>query len=84
MADQIVSVRIPKDDLRKLQLLAEVYDQSVGAHIRTAVKKHIKKLAGTEEFRIKAAEVQQRYDEMLNQLLKPESNLPTTRKRRKG
>ena len=69
-SDVIVSVRIPKANLHKLQLLAEVYDQSVGALIRAAVEKHVKEIAHTDEFRKKATEMQRRYDETLSKLLR--------------
>jgi|GEM_PF-6799781 len=65
----VVSVRIPKADLRKLQLLAEVYDQSVGSLIRTAVKKHVEELVRTDDFRSKAVNIQKRFDGILGQLL---------------
>ncbi len=68
--DVIVSVRVPKKDLRTLQLLAQVYNQSVGALIRTAVKKQTEELASTEEFRTKAVKIQKELDNQLRQLLK--------------
>jgi len=66
----IVSVRLAVADLRKVQLLAQVYDTSVGELIRAAVAKHVNELIETEAFRFKALALKQRNDETLKELLK--------------
>src|SRR5579864_357258 len=65
----IVSVRLPDAELRKLQLLAQVYDQSVGELIRVAVSKHVEELTRSEEFKTRALELKRRNEETLNELL---------------
>ena len=65
----IVSVRIPATDLRKLQVLGQVYERSVGELIRVAVGKHVEQLTRTEEFKTKALELKKRNEETLNELL---------------
>jgi hypothetical protein len=83
--DMIVSVRLPKSDLRKLQLLAQVYEKSVGELIRNATAKHVEELTSTDEFRTKAAEFQKMWDEVYSELVKPRDTnpKPKQRKRRK-
>ena len=68
-ASIIVSVRMEETDLRKLQLIAQVYGQSVGALIREAVQRHTKTIARTKDFRTKATEVLRRNAEMLEEFL---------------
>ena len=68
--DLVVSVRFAEGDLRKLQLIGQITEQSVGAIIRAAVRKHIEDVASKEEFQNKATEMQRATDEMLNALLR--------------
>ncbi len=68
-ASIIVSVRMEEADLRKLQLIAQVYGQSVGALIREAVQRHTKTIARTKDFKIKAPEILRRQTEMLDEFL---------------
>ena len=70
MNNPVVSVRIPISDFRKLQLLDQVYGQSVGKLIRDAVARHIKDLAATDEFRTRARKMQQHQTEILSQMLR--------------
>lgn len=65
----IVSVRLPEAELRRLQLLAQVYERSVGELIRVAVGKHVEELTRTEEFKTKGLELQRRNEQMLNEFL---------------
>jgi hypothetical protein len=65
----IVSVRLPEAELRRLQLLAQVYEQSVGELIRVAVSKHVEELTRTEEFKTRALELKRRNEDTLNELL---------------
>lgn len=65
----IVSVRLPDTELRKLQLLAQVYDQSVGELIRAAVSKHVEELTRTEDFKARALELKRRNEEIFSELL---------------
>lgn len=81
--DLVVSVRFPEAHLRQLQLLARVYDESVGSLIRTAVNKHIFELVNRDDFKSKAEEMQRSYDETLRELFKPSSSEAPTRKRSK-
>jgi hypothetical protein len=66
---EIVSVRIPAADLRKLQLLAQVFERSVGELIRVAVGKHVEELTRTDEFKTKALDLKKRNEQTLNELL---------------
>jgi hypothetical protein len=84
--EMIVSVRLPKSDLEKLRVLAQVYDKSVGELIRNATAKHVEELTSTDEFRTKAEEFQKTWDEVYSQLVRPrDTTTPksTARKRRK-
>lgn len=63
----VVSVRMEEADLRKLQLIAQIYQQPVGALIRTAVERYTKAVARTKNFRTKAPEVLKRNTEMLEE-----------------
>ena len=65
----IVSVRLSEAELRKLQLLAQVYQRSVGELIRVAVGKEVEELTRSEEFKTRALELQKRNEETLNELL---------------
>jgi hypothetical protein len=65
----IVSVRLSEGELRKLQLLAQVYQRSVGELIRIAVGKEVEELTRSEEFKTRALELQKRNEETLNELL---------------
>ena len=65
----IVSVRLPESELRRLQLLAQVYQRSVGELIRVAVGKHVEELTRTDEFKARGLELQRRNEQMLNELL---------------
>ena len=65
----IVSVRLPEAELRRLQLLAQVYERSVGELIRVAVGKHVEELTRTEEFKTRGLELQRRNEQMLNEFL---------------
>jgi len=65
----IVSVRMSKADLKKLQLIAQIYEQPVGALIRTAVESYIKAESRTKFFRTKAPEFLRRNKEMLEEFL---------------
>ena len=68
-ASIVVSVRMEESDLRKLQLIAQIYQQPVGALIRTAVKRYTKAVARTKDFRTKAPKVLRRQTEMLDEFL---------------
>jgi hypothetical protein len=79
----VVSVRISKANLRQLQFLARVYDESVGSLIRTAVNKHIYELVHWPGFKRKVEEMQRNYDETLRELFKPSGSKVPARKRSK-
>jgi len=64
----IVSVRMEKSDLRRLQLIAQIYGQSVGALIRTAIEKHTNAIARSKDFRTKAPKILERNEKMLEEL----------------
>ncbi|MBI4158357.1 MAG: hypothetical protein HY505_01935 [Candidatus Yanofskybacteria bacterium] len=81
--DMVVSVRIPEANLRQLQLLARVYDESVGSLIRTAVNKHIFELVNRSDFKNKAEEMQRSYGETLRELFKPATPSPTRKRSKK-
>jgi hypothetical protein len=66
----VVSVRMEESNLRKLQLIAQVYEQPVGALIREAVERYTKAVARTKDFRTKAPEVLARNQQMLEEFLK--------------
>jgi hypothetical protein len=68
-ASIVVSVRMEESDLRKLQLIAQIYGQPVGALIREAVGRYTRVVARTKDFRTKAPEVLRRQTEMLNEFL---------------
>ncbi len=68
--DMVVSVRLSADDLRKLRLIAKIYEDTVGAHIRQAVRKHIKEISQNKDFKEKAKAVQEDYAKTLAQLFK--------------
>lgn len=65
----IVSVRMDEADLRRLQLIAQVYEQSVGELIRTGVQRYIKAMTRTRAFRTKGKAILKRNEQMLNELL---------------
>ena len=65
----IVSVRISQTSLRKLQLLAQVYERSVGELIRTAVDKDVEKLVRMKDFKTRALEFKKRNEQTLKELL---------------
>lgn len=65
----VVSVRMEESDLRKLQLIAQVYGRPVGELIRKAVERYTKSVARTKDFRTKAPEVLKRNAEMLEEFL---------------
>lgn len=73
----IVSVRLSDAALRKLQLLAQVYQRSVGELIRDAVGKHVEELTRTEEFKTRALELKKRNEQTLNELLEVSGPIPT-------
>ena len=66
----VISVRMGEHDLRKLQLVAQIYQKPVGELIRTAVGRYIKTIARTKDFRVKAPQILKRNEEMLNEFLK--------------
>jgi hypothetical protein len=72
----IVSVRLTDAALRKLQLLAQVYQRSVGELIRDAVGKHVDELTRTEEFKTRALELKRRNEQTLNELLEVSDPMP--------
>lgn len=65
----VVSVRMKESDLRKLQLIAQIYQGSVGELIRAAVDQYIKTITRTKDFKTKAPKILKRNEEMLNELL---------------
>lgn len=82
-SDMVVSVRIPEKDLRELQLLARVHDESVGALIRAGVKKYVFELVNAPGFREKATEMQRRYDETLKDLFRTDDPARTSTRKKK-
>lgn len=66
----VLSVRLASAELRKLQLLAQVYDTSVNEIVRAAVDKHVEALTATESFKTRALALKQHTDDMLRELLK--------------
>jgi hypothetical protein len=68
-ASIVVSVRMEESDLRKLQLIAQIYQQPVGVLIREAVERYTKTVARTKDFRKKAPEVLERNRRMLDDFL---------------
>ena len=67
-AQTMVSVRMEESDLRKLQLIAQICDSSVGALIRTAVEKHIKHVSRSSDFKAKAPKILERNKRMMEEL----------------
>lgn len=65
----VVSVRLVTDDLRKLQILAQVEGVSVGEIIRNAVTKELALHLSSKEFRKKARELVKRNQEALDEIL---------------
>lgn len=65
----VVSVRMEESDLRKLQLMAQTYESSVGELIRTAVGRYIKAVSRTQDFKSKAPKILERNRVMLEELL---------------
>lgn len=65
----VVSVRMEEPDLRRLQLIAQIYQQPVGSLIRTAVERYTKTVGRTKDFRTKAPEVLKRNEQILEELL---------------
>lgn len=65
----VVSVRIPGAELRRLQLIAQVYARSVGELIRDAVAKYVDELIHADDFESKAISLKRRNDETLSELL---------------
>jgi hypothetical protein len=82
-SDTVVSVRIPEKDLREVQLIARVHDESVGSLIRAGVKKYVFELINAPGFREKATEMQRKYDETLKELFKIEDPTRSTTHQRK-
>lgn len=56
-------------DLRKLQLIAQIYQKPAGELIRTAVGRYIKAVARTRDFRMNAPRMLKRNEEMLDEFL---------------
>lgn len=65
----VVSVRLPGAELRKLQVLGQIYERSVGDLIRVAVANYVQELIRADDFQTKACSMRRRADETVSELL---------------